>query len=601
MASQIRIFSDYELKNVLKATITGIAIPSGDLAHVSGWNAGADGGKGKMYGTTGNQIAYMSAGSGITLSGAMGLYNMRDQASLPCADNGVKVDKINNASAIEILNPSFIGFSASGTYHFTMFSDNTGETWIITFGVYTQEPESVSGQARTSWNYYSTGDIVPYYTVYMRNADIGDKDKYRMISVYLMNLDDVDYYLFAFGVTPNGEYSKDGSSGTFFYAIPCAYFEDEKPVDYIGEQSEDNSEYAFSETAPYEDKIEGREFGTGTGQVDISPFGTNTGNGTMLQIISKTQLAQICRQIYTGTAEGIFNQIEQIVSDNAHRPAEEVQAILNGIMAVHYLPAFDSWSAGSSSYLLTVSGYTLFTLVWNPMQVNDSQEIVQWNQSSEQIEPRLNCFLDYEPYTKITIKLPWMQPFDLPPSQVYGHRLSFTYTLSVITGILSVDVRIDGGIVLTRQANVKTSIPITGTGSNSHVLSEISSSIIAASKSPAGAIGGALNLADAYARAGEGVEAGKESIDGLQTFLTTRQAYAIISHPIAAIPGQKDGDDTNTNYFKHQIGMAADLTCTIGEYKGFAAFRSADLDSVDAPEEVKQDILRIIKEGVYVE
>lgn len=599
MANQIRLFGDYQLKEVSKTTVTGIAIPAGDLAHVSGWSEGADGGKGKLYSTTGAQIRSMSSGTKLTLSGAMGLYNMREQDTLPSEANNVKKDRTYNGSEIYIWNPTFIGFASTGTYHLDLGASDNGETWIISMGVYVQEPEGATGSGRTSWNYFSTGFSINNYSIYMRDQDIGNNDKYRMISIFLMNLDSKDYYLFAFGVAPNGEYSLSGSSGSFFFAVPCAYFEDVKPIDYIGEQSEDNSESAFAETEPYRDTIEGREFGTGSGQVDPSPFGTNSGNGTMLQIIDKAQIAQICREIYTGTAEGLFNQAEQLVSGNAHRPAEEVQAILNGIMGVHYLPAFDAWSAGSSSAFLTVSGYNLFT-IWNPLTVNDSEEIVQWDQASNQIEPRLNCFLDYEPYTKISIKLPWMQPFDLPPSQVYGHRLSFTYTLSVITGILSVDVRIDGGIILTRQANVKTEIPIIGAGSDSNMLSAISSAIIASAKSPAGALGGALNVSDAYARAGEGVAAGKESIDGLLTFLTTREAYAIITHPIGAIPGQKSGDETNQNYFKHQVGVAADLTCTVGEHSGFASFRSVDLSSVDAPEEIKRDILARLREGIYI-
>lgn len=628
MALLYNFYKEVELKTVVASYQKGIAAFTSDSPFSIGPNetgtAWASGGGSSDL----EYIYYAQVGAntqGITITGAplfdFAIPETRPYNATLTPNNYFTRDTVTEGGA-DIYTAGFTadlgaaGGSRSGFCFRFSYEDNYyGSTDRFLFFperlYYVQSPDE--GQ-RTTWRYYDSsqnakakGFPVP---IYKTDATSG-KGKVIIASTTIA---EKDYILIASGVDGSGNVN----ANTYFILLPRVSVSKYEGDLYIGETADDDSGSAFAppEGGEWHDSIYSR-----TGY-NVNPYGVNQGGGLKLifpnvapGVIVSSNLQTIINGIYRGMSESIINQLNQaittVIGGNGNRPAGEVQAIMNAILTVHSVPViYPSGTAGSYSQNATsfqsISGYDVTTSalsVTSPGQ----KTVFEWVYTTDKISRRLNCFLDFEPYTTIVLKLPFFPSISLSPSAVYDHVLQITYKIDILTGLLSADIATtaDDGtyyIITTLQNNVKTSIPIMGAAGQSGLFEKITGAIVAtASGNDAATISGGLQAFDEIAKASTGIAVGKMSVDGLGVYLSPRAAYLIITHPKAAIPASYDSEGALVGGFLENIGMAANIAGKVGDFSGgFAQFSAVDLSGVPCTDAEKRQILQRLKEGVYL-
>lgn len=608
----IYIYSDWKCTAQGQAIVPGVAGATGWAANPANWTARTPSEFSE------DQILYTNArtiennGGALTLSGGDALYNNAVSQSIPWY-NTVNSDTELNGSSNPVYNPFFTSFDAENNIAYWLSiaafdpQNEKPNQYVLRFGYYNQEPENATGTGRTSWRYWKYNINAYGELFYPGGNPTYFSAEFSQVKVYKLALGEKDYYLFAFGVSADNRYNvqQSVSMGTDFIAIPISFFKDKESRPWAGGDSESNAEEAYTPTEKYNDDIPPRDLIGKT-----NPYGFNGGNGLRLAVITYNQYAEILQGIYSGTAEGLLNKVAQqfysITGGNDHRQADEIQSIVSAVLCCHLIPRIVAYGSGTAG-MQTIAGYHIFGQSSGggvSMEiVITSGTIFEYNTPLQQITPRLNSFLDFEPYTSITLHLPFMASVNLVPSAVYGNYLFVHYSIDIYTGVLSADVIIHepGGreyIVTTQQANIKTEIPIMGNGANGAPLANIASSVLGVARSGSfetAAAAGAITAVDELSKASTGVAVGKNTIEGIGAYLSPRSAHLIITRPNPANPASNGKAG-----FLEMEGGTAHLSGNVGDFTGYSEFAEVRLDGFAATDAEKAEIERILKGGVYI-
>lgn len=617
-------YSDYQCTRPGLQFQPGAAAFLGSLSQATGW--------GSVNGIL-NKLSIDP--TEVVLSGGTTIYDFKIPYNLPDrTSTDTDFDYESNVSGRKIWNINFLNIDEEQDLSIALSISTEPEPFqfIIGLYVYNQSVWGVPKADRTAWGYSELivfGGMQVYDTAY------------SALKLYRGTIEENEYYVFALNVKPNNETS---ASETRLVAIPIEMWGGRIPEPYVGPVSEESVEASFVPTEERHDEIEVRVlteqqrsgyglYSSGSGYKLLIPNTQDPGAGLTYDSL----LPYIFGNIFRGSSEGLVAGIEQSISGafggNNHRPADEVKAMVDAIVCCHSVPVLRD---GYSSYverwtgLGSLGGYPFnlhqyATNYYDPdTQSADyallirkmdnmgcaSHNIFEWNSgASEVIIPRLHCFLDYEPYTHIVLKLPFFQPITVPTNLIYDSYVKVHYCIDIATGLLICDVFLGKTFYTTLSTNVKTDIPIIGQGANGGGLSKISAAVGGMISSFGGneiqigmqAVNSGIQAADAISRFNTGVVVGKEGNANLAPLLAPRTAYLLITHPKAAIPAaEEDGKIKGT--FLNQVGMAANLGYKINQCAGgWNKFSSVDLSQVQAPQAIKEDILARLKEGVYIE
>lgn len=225
---------------------------------------------------------------------------------------------------------------------------------------------------------------------------------------------------------------------------------------------------------------------------------------------------------------------------------------------------------------------------------------------SVNIEKLWDCYLDFAPYTKLEIYLPYlgMHSLDIDefmcPTRMdgtlqrgLGSVLSLTYRLDILTGVIVAKVKLNGDVRYQFEGRVGANIPLTGQTYASMVqgivtagaglISTIATGGLTAPMSAAAAVAGTVNAAKpSVERVG--------NISGDASMLCTNEPYIVISRP------NKPKLINQARY----TGFPSYKTDTIGNFEGFTQVIDAHIDGISCTEEERAMILTLLKEGVIL-
>lgn len=643
MAYTTQFYSDWLCTKPILGVNTGVATITGNHKYIKNWSKYDYWTPYPIYAADGYQIGEGNA----TLSGGMMLYDQAVVQTLPGADFYGNDDTATpNEYSGTVYNPLFMYHDEEAQKSWwlsILCTDEIGESWALRAAAYTQEPRDATRRERTDWTYYA--DYMDWQLPFhIGGSDYGFTQSQTQVRAYSIFLPDdeesVDahkYLMLVFGVAADGSYSSGSPThlqGSRFILFPEEYFSNLIGEPYVGPVSKESVETGFNPPSDgdWDDYIRPRI------GYDVNPYGVNNG-GVKCVLLNRVikegetyianNYAKVLASIFRGKATGTWNKLGQGISvifgGNGRRPVEEVQAIQSAILGCHIVPVIrKGWTsyANGSTAISTIAGYELnpdvtvseggqsYTVPYIPsIGTPGAQSMFEWSNlgSGLVVSRRTNCFLDFEPYTTMTLKLPFFQPISISPSDVYGKELSVKFTIDIITGMLHCDVMFDGSVRYSMNTNVKTDIPIVGAGANGIGLSQIAGA--AASIAMAPMTGGAsliplasnaVDIADQISKNGTSAVVGKEGFDGLGAYLANRVGYLIVTHPVGAIPYSENGRVDGCN-FLDEIGMAANLAYNVGALAGgWSKFRSVDLKTVNAPQAVKEQILAQLRTGVYI-
>lgn len=202
---------------------------------------------------------------------------------------------------------------------------------------------------------------------------------------------------------------------------------------------------------------------------------------------------------------------------------------------------------------------------------------------------KYNSFLDFAPYTKITIYLPYIGFKEIDATIAIGKTLKVAYVADVITGGCIAQIFINGVRFYEFSGEMGVDIPITASNRAQVEASYISNAVGMGASLASGNITGAVDSVLASATAKYNYSSTDTPNPNCVASIN-RTCYVIIERPTYQELSQ----------FNHTKGKMCNLSKTIGSLKGFTICdANIDLKGITATEQEKQEISSILSSGFF--
>lgn len=199
-------------------------------------------------------------------------------------------------------------------------------------------------------------------------------------------------------------------------------------------------------------------------------------------------------------------------------------------------------------------------------------------------------FLNYAPYTSITIFLPFIGFKELNTSDVMGRNISVDYIVDVITGACKCCINVNNYQCYEYDGNCGIDIPLSSSNRSQVEMGYVQSALGVVTNIGSGNYGRAIGETISGA-----VQQYHYNSNGSYSPSTgayeDRTCFIIIDRP----------QYTEISNFGHTRGYKCQLTKTIKNLNGFLKTTdNVDLSNINAPKFCKDKILELLSSGVYV-
>ena len=370
--------------------------------------------------------------------------------------------------------------------------------------------------------------------------------------------------------------------------------------------------------------------------VDTNTYSVTTGFNTVGNVASTTKAYVVNGAALTGLSGEMWNIINSLVTtpedmtnlDNLTLDAFLTNNPIDAIVSVKKFPLSSVPHAENlehiylGKYQTGAAGYAL------------ALQQARYNFEGIPIFPKFgNCFLDYAPYTKMQLYVPFCGTIEIDAADFMGRTLSVEMVIDFITGAVTAYVLANQLVVTSLTGNCGIDIAVTGT-EQSTVSAALENAIIQdksarGSYTLKGSVGGMLiNPIGNLTHPSSAIE------NRFNTKLQKMQANYNLQHveiPLRQI-GQAsplnswalefvcrliiyypDGecitfnatneptlDDDKVKAFGAVNGFATVETNTLSRFEGFTQVSDADLSGVSATDTEKEMILSLLHSGVYL-
>lgn len=303
-------------------------------------------------------------------------------------------------------------------------------------------------------------------------------------------------------------------------------------------------------------------------------------------------------RVYAADVKTLYNYL------NSHDPGESIMKWatnpIQGIISLHVLPYPVELQPGQSaaiSVLGTPTGAAGYKI--KPYQ--------EWELGGVRVPYGFdNTFLDYEPYTRVSIYLPFIGIRPLDADEVMGQAVEVTYQFDNISGACIAFVTVNDSVRYSFAGSCAMSLPISQ--------QNWGQTYIAAATVAAGAFSGGIGAAagafgqGAGAMAGEGLigavqgaeKAGgalnipkpsisrSGTISGAASALGVNHPYLIIERPVKAAAANP----------APVTGLVSGRTLSLGSLSGYNIIESVHLSGVPATASELDEIEKLLYQGV---
>ena len=217
------------------------------------------------------------------------------------------------------------------------------------------------------------------------------------------------------------------------------------------------------------------------------------------------------------------------------------------------------------------------------------------------VERYIGCFMDNEPYTKISIYLPFIGIRQISADDVIGGSIHVVYNIDVLSGACACFIEHNSrGVLYSYNGSCITNVPLTAvnfSGAIQNAVSAIGSAVgmvagMATGAAPVAAMGAvglltsaantALNSKPQVQRSG--------NLGGSAGIMSIMTPYVIIERPSLSVP----------NNVQHYVGQTSNITMSLGACRGFTLCEYVHIDNVSATTEEIAEIESLLKQGVIL-
>lgn len=203
------------------------------------------------------------------------------------------------------------------------------------------------------------------------------------------------------------------------------------------------------------------------------------------------------------------------------------------------------------------------------------------------------AYLDYDPYTKAEIYLPFIGAHPLAVDDIMGKSVHVVYHVDILSGSCCAYIKCGNSVLYSFVGQCSCSIPITGNDWTNVVNGALS---IAASIGTMVATGGAsapMSIPNIASTAVNNLKPNVErsgSMGGMGGMLGIQKPYLILTRPRQALPA-------NQNEY---MGYPAFITMELSDCDGYTEIESIHLNNVPATERELEEIETLLKSGVII-
>ena len=228
-----------------------------------------------------------------------------------------------------------------------------------------------------------------------------------------------------------------------------------------------------------------------------------------------------------------------------------------------------------------------------------STNYVQLDCGSVALEKYVGCFMDNDPYTKISIYLPFVGIRQLSADDVIGGSIHVVYNIDVLNGACACFIEHSTrGVLYSYNGSCITNVPLTSvnfSGAIQNAVSAIGSMIgiaagVTTGAAPVAAMG-ALGLATSAANTAINSKPSVQrsgNLGGSAGILSIMTPYVIIERPSLSVPSN----------VQHYVGQTSNITMSLGACRGFTLCEYVHIDNVSATTEEIMEIESLLKQGV---
>lgn len=201
------------------------------------------------------------------------------------------------------------------------------------------------------------------------------------------------------------------------------------------------------------------------------------------------------------------------------------------------------------------------------------------------------AYLDYDPYTKAEIYLPYIGIHALSVDDIMGKAVHVVYHVDVLSGACCAYVKCGSSVLYSFVGHCSSSIPITGNDWTNVINGVLT---VAGSIGSMVATGGASAPLAVPALASTAVNGMKPNVEksgslsGTGGLLGIQKPYLILTRPKQALP-------KNQNHF---MGYPSFITATLSSVNGYAEIESIHLENIHATGDELSEIESLLKSGV---
>lgn len=564
MANVFNFYSDADCQtSVMKPSAGSVYIPTDSpYSTINGWTER----QGNIY------SAYINRKAGIIIS-ANSIFDARFTTSKIYDTNPVITDGNTKNAFFVSANNNYSGTDAS--YYLQIIANMASATECditVRFGAYTTQNQV----------YHTDGSPSGVVTAIIPNVTAS---QFAGVRIATCNISDTDFIMIAAGVSDNGELSPNASA---VILIDRGYFKTNIPKPYTGPVSKESAESAFIGSRSKESVLP-RDL-----SISPNPYGFNR-NGVYLCKCDRDSYNKITSKIYNGLSGNYLNALGQVVSGvivgNSRRPRDEVQTMVNGVLCCHAVPVLGGFPSTGSVAMTSICGYSMFAPDEMTLQTVDP---IQHETITTGIIPRqTGNYLDFAPYTNVSLSIPILGTVQIDPSAILGRSLSLHFGMDVFAGVLSCDVSIiepDGTswIYTTLQANCGTDMQIMGSGANDNPILKLANAMTDGMQAP---LAGIFSAYDGLQTCSYSTPINRISHTGANLLLSPYAIYLTVTTP----------NNSNAEDFWSLAGIPSHMSGNVGSFTGYTVFEHVDLSGVSgATDSELSEIENALRGGVWL-
>lgn len=265
--------------------------------------------------------------------------------------------------------------------------------------------------------------------------------------------------------------------------------------------------------------------------------------------------------------------------------------MINGVLCCHSVPVLGGYPDTGSVAMTTLCGYPMFTV--EDMTLATVDPLQQETYTTGIIPRPTGSFLDFSPYTAVSLTIPILGTVQLDPSAVLGKALSLHFGIDLFAGVLSCDISIiepsgTEWIYTTVQANCATDMQIMGSGAQGNPLLKIANALTDGATTPLASV---YDIFDGLQMFSQSTPVSRVSHTGANLLLNPYHIYLTITTP----------DNFNAFNFWDLAGIPSHMGGNVGMFSGYTVFEHVDLSAVSgATESELAEIDSALRGGVWL-